>query len=245
LDIIPSCDQTCFFRFFFFCVSHIINSLFLSFIKPKHFHYINIHRNIATYEMKTVRFQAPENLSTIVCEITPARRGHHTWFARHNFEAFKSHSKVIAREMRLSSRAKLLEGSLQDIPENNMGGVDIVQNMLIQWSIQGTSCRGLERSVHIAHGKQRQREKSQSILAVLEAQERFDKHISPDLRADQLRAASELCTANARAFAHKMGIADATANFIESEHDRNSSMKAAVIVCRQVPPAEGSNDGSM
>ena len=180
-----------------------------------------------TGKMNRVRFQEAETLSTVVCEITPrsemSQEDHyHTWFSSQDYTDFKSYGKLIAKELRRSGRGRLLEGSLQDIHEDNhVGDIDIVQQMLIQWSRQGASCRGLERWIHVAEGKKRKRAQRLSIQVVLEAQE-LESQISPALRAEKLRAIADHFTTNARTFAYKMGVADATANFLELEQTAKS-----------------------
>ena len=171
--------------------------------------------------MKTARFQGPESLCTVVCEITPRsewsqEERYHTWFAPHEYEAFKSHGKLVSKELRGSHRAKLLEGSLERMDPGKDGSIDIEQVRLIQWSRQAASARGLERQANPSLGCQRKQDRQQCIKAVLEVQDQMKtRHISPDLRVESLRAVSERCTAKARAYATKMGIADEMATFLE------------------------------
>ncbi len=172
--------------------------------------------------MKSVTFQEEGNLSVVVCELTPRSQlsredRDNAWFSESDYIAMKDYGRLIAKELRRSGRARLLEGSLQDINDkHNVEDVDIVQQMLIQWSRLGGSCRGLERWIHVAEGKKRKREQRCSIKAVLEAQEK-EKDSPSDVRAKRLRDVSEQHTGKARAFAAKMGIADAAANFLELE----------------------------
>ena len=176
--------------------------------------------------MKTVRFQGPESLCTVVCEVTQRSEWSHedhdrTWFAPHDYEAFKSHGKLVSKELRGSHRAKLLEGSLERVDPGkdgsiDIGGIDLEQMRLVQWSRQAASARGLERQANPALGCQRKEDRQQCIKAVLEVQDQMKtRPISPDLRVESLRAVSERCTAKARAFATKMGIADEMATFLE------------------------------
>jgi hypothetical protein len=164
--------------------------------------------------MKTVRFQEPQSLCTVVCEVTPRSEWSqedrdHTWFALHDYdEAFRSHDKLISEGLQESHRAKLLEGSPQSLVPGTDGGVDIVQVRLTQWSRQAAFARGLERRADLAQVFERKEEQRHSIQAVLEVQEQLEiRHIVLNLRVESLRAVSERCTANARAFATKMGIA--------------------------------------
>jgi hypothetical protein len=128
--------------------------------------------------MKSVTFQEEGNLSVVVCELTPRSQlsredRDNAWFSESDYIAMKDYGRLIAKELRRSGRARLLEGSLQDINDkHNVEDVDIVQQMLIQWSRLGGSCRGLERWIHVAEGKKRKREQRCSIEAVLEAQEK-------------------------------------------------------------------------
>jgi hypothetical protein len=107
--------------------------------------------------------------------------------------------------------------AVQDISDKHgMGDVDVVQQMLIHWSRLGGSCRGLERWIHVPEGRKRKREQRCSIKVVLETQE-LEKDSTIEARANRLRDVSEEHTARARAFASKMGVADAAANFLELE----------------------------
>lgn len=172
--------------------------------------------------MKSVTFQEESNLSVVVCELTPrselsSEDRDNVWFSESDYIAMKDYGRLIAKELRRSGRARLLEGSLEDIRDkHSVEDVDIVQQMLIQWSRLGGSCRGLERWIHVTEGKKRKREQRCSIKAVLEAQEE-EKDSPSEVRAQRLRDVSEQHTAKARAFAAKMGIADAAANFLELE----------------------------
>ena len=172
--------------------------------------------------MKSVTFQEESNLSVVVCELIPRSQlsredRENTWFSKSDYIAMKDYDRLIAEELRRSGRARLLEGSLQDINEkHNVGDVDIVQQMLIHWSRLGGSCRGLERWIHVSEGKKRKREQRCSIKVVLETQE-LEKESPMDMRANRLRDVSEEHTARARAFASKMGVADAAANFLDLE----------------------------
>lgn len=165
--------------------------------------------------MKRVRFEQPESLCKIVCEVTSLDEltledYEKTWYSWSDYDAFKRSAKLIAKEIRTYGRDKLLDGAVQAVPNKD----NVIQTMLIKWSSQGFSCRGLERWIHVSQGKLRKQEQQRTVKVVLQVQSQ-EKQNSPDLLVQKLRAVSEHCSLNARSFAHKMGIADATAIFME------------------------------
>lgn len=190
---------------------------------------------------RRVRFEGPESLCKVVCVITPldlltADDYDRTWYSWKDYDSFKRNAKLIAKEIRSYGRDKLLDGAMQSAPDATKD--KSIQSMLIKWSRQGFSCRGLERWIHVSQGKLRKQEQRRTIKVVLEVQQR-EKQNSQELLSQQLRAVSEHCSANARSFAHKMGIADATAIFMERSsrnvlhlrHRRNNSSLRKVVKC--------------
>jgi hypothetical protein len=190
---------------------------------------------------RRVRFDEPESLCKVVCEITPldlltAEDYDRTWYSSKDYDSFKRNAKLIAKEIRRYGRDKLLDGAMHNVSDAKED--NSIQNMLVKWSRQGFSCRGLERWIHVSQGKLRKLEQRRTIKVVLEVQQR-EKQNSQELLSQQLRAVSEHCSASARSFAHKMGIADATAIFMERSsrsvlhrrHRNNNSSLRKVVKC--------------
>jgi hypothetical protein len=176
---------------------------------------------------KRVRFEGPESLCKVVCVITPldlltAEEYERTWYSWEDYDSFKRNAKLIAKEIRSYGRDKLLDGAMQSASDAKKD--NSIQNMLIKWSRQGFSCRGLERWIHVSQGKLRKQEQRRTIIVVLEVQQR-EKQNSQQLLSQQLRAVSEHCSANARSFANKMGIADATAISMERSYRKKLHLR--------------------
>ncbi len=174
-------------------------------------------------DMKSVRFADKELLNIVVCEVCPRSELSHQdranmWFSADEYTNILESCRLLSRQLQGSGRARLLDGSLQDLCDKHNSGseCDAAQQLLIRWSRHCSSCRGLERRIHVVEGRKRRHEQRQSIRLVLEAQE-LEKDCSPDERAEKLRDISEQTTEKARVFARKMGIADAAANFFELE----------------------------
>ena len=173
-------------------------------------------------EMKRVRFADKELLSVVVCEVSPRSELSHQdhinmWFSADDYTNILESCRLLSRQLQGSGRARLLDGSLHDINDKHNGSeCDAAQQLLIRWSRHCSSCRGLERRIHVVEGRKRRHEQRQTIRLVLEAQE-LEKDCSPNERAEKIRVVSEQTTEKARLFARKMGIADAAANFFELE----------------------------
>ena len=173
---------------------------------------------------KTVRFEEKEVPNTVVSTFKSAgtlsqQERDNMWYSNAEFAAIRSSCKHLSRQLQGSSSARLLEATLQDTLDDkrNVPSIDVSQQMLIRWSRHCASCRGLENWIQGAKGKKDRQEKRRLVvLLVLEAQA-LEKDCSPDLRAEKLQIVSEKCSAQARIFARRMGIADAVANIMELE----------------------------
>mmetsp|Transcript_23046 Transcript_23046/g.38091 ORF Transcript_23046/g.38091 Transcript_23046/m.38091 type:complete len:199 (+) Transcript_23046:134-730(+) len=169
--------------------------------------------------MKRVRFEQPENICRVLCEVISLdqltlEEYARTWYSWNDYDNFRRSAKIVAKEIRSYGRDKLLDGAMKNILDKNKDDTQTTC-MLIKWSRQGFLCRGLERWINDSQGRLRKQEHQRTIEAVLHVQQQREKENSPDLLAQQLRAVSEHCSSNARSFAHKMGVADATAVFMD------------------------------
>jgi hypothetical protein len=172
--------------------------------------------------MKRVRFQVEDRLIDVVCtfpnrsdlSIDELRR---TWYLPDEYDSFKESAKVLSSELRHSGWSHLLKGSIQPICSDKdfaSDNEDEIQNRLMSWSRVGEFCRGLEGMVDSTHGKARRKMQRDAIQMVLRAQ-KMHRNSCSQLTRETLKQISEQYTASARAYAQKLGIADAAAAFFE------------------------------
>jgi hypothetical protein len=198
-------------------------------------------------EMKRVRFADNEVLSVVVCEVNPRSElsqedYNNMWFSADEYVNIMESCRLLSRQLQGSGRAKLLDSSLHELYDKHNGSeYDASQQLLIRWSRHCSSCRGLERRIHVVEGKKRRQAQRQSVRSVVEAQE-LDNDCSPNERAEKLRIVSEEKTEKARLFARKMGIADAAANFLELEQSLRWLYFSGKIPTNDVAMCSGGRD---
>ena len=169
--------------------------------------------------MKKVRFEDPEHLSVVACEVF--RRCELTnhdcnslWFSAQEFDDIKTSCRQLAKQLQGSGREQLLDTSILQKRKRRNEELDLVQQRLIRWSRHCISCRGLERWIHVEEWRKRKRAQKHSVYLVLEMQERQSRSL-PDARDEELRLVYEEVTKSARVHALQMGIADAAAVLLE------------------------------
>jgi hypothetical protein len=125
------------------------------------------------------------------------------WFDKESFVTFKATAKEIALQARKFSFDELIVSDYK-------GNQDA--DALLKWAKHGHSRRGLEQWVNLSHGQQRQCEKEMTVRAVLNHQHALkERNEDKDVIVNDLANVSRKCSMNAKAFAERLGRADAYA----------------------------------